>query len=329
LSRRRATSVALPFIRATPCYIDHPTTMTNISTQKATSTTTSPACKESTTRRVGQWPLAAAAAAALLAARARTLLQPSLLVATPPLVMSADERSHVLREFFAGAPPRTNTTVKDTVWARRTYAPMHIHAPELAAYKQKIAAAFPEHAITFDVVFAAAANSVPWHADFDSLGPFDASLASIPGEEFITVHANLIEAEGGPEAGRLQTLDSPFVAALHYASNRLTNSFGSLGDLFAPLHRGATTHPGAAGVGNAFNNLKAHAVTAGKGRVSYVVRLVRKDVRLSRDKVRAAAVGEASTRAIKEFERFLPLFGEEEELDVGDFEWSRVSRTTE
>jgi len=241
--------------------------------------------------------------------------------------MSDDERSHVLARFFEGTAPLSNSTgTKDTVWARRTYAPMHIHAPELSAYRQKIAAAFPEHAVTFDVVFAAADNSVPWHADFDSLGPFDASLASIPGEDFITVHANLIEAEGGPAAGRLQTLDSSFVAALHYASNRLTNSFGTLGALFEPLHRSAKTHPGAAGVGNAFNNLKAHAVTAGQGRVSYVVRLVRRDVRLSRDKVRAAATGEASTRAIGEFKRFLPLFGGKDGLAVGEFPWNRVSR---
>ena len=109
----------------------------------------------------------------------------------------------------------------------------------------------------------------------------------------------------------------------------LVATFGSLAQilaLFEPLHRSAKTHPGTAGVGNAFNNLKAHAVTAGKGRVSYVVRLVRRDVRLSRDKVRAAAIGEASTRAIGEFERFLPLFGDKDALAVGDFPWNRVSR---
>jgi len=298
--------------------------MTTVATQ-TTTTPASPKTKMSTMLRVQPWPLVATALA-LLTVRARTLLRPSRLAATPPLVMSNDERSYILREFFAGGPSNSNSTAKkDTVWARRTYAPMHVHAPELTAYRQKIADAFPEHAITFDVVFAAADTSVPWHADFDSLGPFDASLASIPGEDFITVHANLIEAEGGQAAGRLQTLDSPFVAALHYASNRLTNSFGSLGALFEPLHRSAKTHPGTAGVGNAFNNLKAHAVTAGKGRVSYVVRLVRRDVRLSRDKVRAAAVGEASTRAIGEFERFLPLFGDKDALAVGDFPWNRVA----
>ena len=292
----------------------------------ATQTTTTLTTKTSSIR---SWPLVAAAVA-LFTMYARTLYRPSFLTAPPPLVMSNDERAHVLKDFFAGAPPnKSNTTAKDTVWAKRIYAPMHVHGPALAAYKQKIAAAFPDHAVTFDVVFAAADNAVPWHADFDSLGPFDATLASIPGEDFITVHANLIEAEGGPDAGRLQTLDSPLVAAIHYVSNRLTNSFGSLGEILEPLHRGAKTHPGAAGVGNAFNNLKAHAVTAGKGRVSYVVRLVKKDVRLSRNKVRAAAVGEASTRAIKEFERFLPLFGEKDELAVGEFEWDRVSRSTD
>merc|ERR1719231_1880353 len=63
------------------------------------------------------------------------------------------------------------------------------------------------------------------------------------------------------------------------------------------------------------------------GRVCYVVRLVRKSVRLSRDKVRAAARGgELSTREIGEFERFLPLFSEAAEMSVGDFPWARVPR---
>jgi len=205
---------------------------------------------------------------------------------------------------------------------------MHIHAEELTLYRSAIADAFPEHQIAFDVVFAASKDAVPWHADFDSLGPFDATLASIGREDFITVHANLVCPEGSAGgAGRLRTVDSLGVAALHYASNRLTSSFGSLGALTEPLAAGfgerPRMHDGAAGIGNAFNNLKAHAVSAGAGRISYVVRLVHRSVLLSGNKLRAAVSGSESTRQIREFEAFLPhLVGER--MEAGAFPWSKV-----
>merc|ERR1711939_1108969 len=91
------------------------------------------------TSSIRSWPLVAAAVA-LFTIYARTLYRPSFLTAPPPLVMSNDERAHVLKDFFAGAPPnKSNTTAKDTVWAKRIYAPMHVHGPALAAYKSKIA----------------------------------------------------------------------------------------------------------------------------------------------------------------------------------------------
>merc|ERR1719231_202915 len=158
--------------------------------------------------------------------------------------MTDAERAHVLNAFFATT---TNSSATDTVWARRTYAPMHVHSEELTSHRTAIARAFPEHQIAFDVVFAASEGAVPWHADFDSLGPFDASLASIGNEDFVTVHANLVCPEGSAGgAGRLRTIDSLGVAALHYASNRLTSGLG----------KQPRTHDGAAGVGNAFNNMK-------------------------------------------------------------------------
>lgn len=257
--------------------------------------------------------------------------RPNLVGAAPPLVMQKDEIDHVLSAFSAATANGNASASKDTVWARRTYAPLHIHGPALTRYRAQLEKAFPTHAITFDVVFAAADNAVPWHADFDSLGPFVSSVASISDESFITVHANLVE--GGAGGGQLRTLDSSLVAALHYVTNRLMGTFGAADALSEPLAAGlgATprTHDGKAGVGNAFNNLKAHAVTAGSGRISYVVRLVRRDVLLSRAKLLAAARGEASTRRIGEFEKLLPHFPDDalEQLPVGDFPWAQVQRT--
>lgn len=240
----------------------------------------------------------------------------------PTLHMTPTEISEVLAHFEATAPTKaTGNITMDAVWARRVYAPMKIHTPALASYHAAISRAFPDHSITFDVIFAAADNEVPWHCDFDSLGPFEYRFDSISNDDFITVHANLVQPPTG--GGVLRTLDSLAVASVHHAANRLTNGFGALGSLTAPLAAtmGARAHDGAPGSGNAFNNLRAHSVTAGSGRVSYVVRLVRRNVLLSADKVRAAARGDGATRRIREFERFLPLLPARGSMLVGDFPW--------
>lgn len=252
-----------------------------------------------------------------------TLCQDSVLETVPPLRMTKDERAHVLSSFEATAPPASNTT--DTVWAHRAYAPMYIHRPSVASYRTSIERAFPSHVVAFDVCFAAADIPVPWHTDWDSLGPFDASLASIAREDFITVHTNLLSPENG--GGQLRTLDSLAVAAVHFVANQMTNSFGALARLTEPLAAalGVREHDTIPGVGNAFNNLKAHEVTAGRGRISYVVRLVRKDVLLSADKVRAAASGASGTRRIREFEHFLPLLHGASKVAAGSFPWSDVN----
>jgi len=245
----------------------------------------------------------------------------SSLVGDAQLRMTKDERAHALASFEATAPANKNVT--DTVWARRVYAPMYIHSKALKSYREQIDRAFPEHAITFDVIFAAGDGGVPWHTDYDSLGPFAASISSIAREDFITVHTNLV----APEDGQLRTMDSLVVAAIHYLANRVMKSFGSLGELTSPLAAvlGMKAHDTTLGAGNAFNNLKAHEVTAGRGRISYVVRLVRKDVKLLGDQIREAADGGTrSTRRIPEFARFLPLLNGESNMAAGEFPWSRV-----
>lgn len=229
----------------------------------------------------------------------------------------------MLDDFLSCSDGTNATKAKDTVWARRAYAPMFIHRPELRRYKSAIEAALPDYVPTFDVIFAAADSAVPWHCDYDSIGPFDVSFAAIPRGDFVTVHANL-QNHGG---GQLRTLSSLPIAAAHYAVNTLTSSFGGLAALTAPLAEafGAKTHPGAVGEGHFFNNMATHAVTPGAGRVSYVVRLMRKDVRMRRELVEAASSGNLGTRRLKEFERLLPHFQPGATVvRAGDFPWDKV-----
>ena len=244
----------------------------------------------------------------------------------PLLPMSEDEQHHVLSHFRRSAP-EGNASSMDSVWRHRLYAPMHIHHPALSAYHRRIQEAFPEHTIAFDVVFAAAELEVPWHCDFDSLGPFEVSPGSIAREEFITVHANLQKPESG---GTLRTIDSLLVAAMHFVSNRLTGSFGRLAAATEAWVTavGSVSHDGRLGVGHAFNNLMAHSVTAGSGRVSYVVRLVKRDVMMRRERVAAMAEGSGASkgsRRLTEFANLLPLMPREQ-MRVGEFPWDRVAR---
>ena len=233
-----------------------------------------------------------------------------------------EERAHVLDSFLACSDDGNTSKAQDTVWSRRTYAPMFIHRPELASYKRAIEAALPDYVVAFDVIFAAADSAVPWHCDYDSLGPFDVSFASIPRGDFVTVHANL-QNHGG---GQLRTLSSLPMAAAHFAVNTLTSSFGGLAALTAPFAEslGANTHSGAEGHGHFFNNMATHAVTQGAGRVSYVVRLMRRDVVMRREFVEAASSGTLGTRRLKEFGRLLPLFAGAA-VRAGDFPWDKVS----
>jgi len=241
----------------------------------------------------------------------------------PQFAMSKDERAHVLATFEAMCHAKNGNGTRDTVWSRRVYAPMFIHEDSLLSFRTAIERAFPDHAVAFDVVFAAADNAVPWHTDYDSLGPFDVSLRSIATDDFITVHTNLVAPEVG---GSLRTVDSSALAAVHYVVNRLMNNFGSLAAVTELLSEalGVQTHDPTPGVGNAFNNLKPHDVTAGAGRISFVVRLVRKSVRLSGAQIRDAANGARSTRRIREFERLLPHLNGASEVPVCDFPWASV-----
>lgn len=163
-------------------------------------------------------------------------------------------------------------------WSRRKYAPMHIHGDGMASVREELRRAFPEYVVAFDVLFEAADGAgVALHCDHESLGPFAYDRrAAMRDSHFLSVHFNLT-----PGGGSLVTLAWPRLSLLHH---RVISRFGLYSlphrvcnRLTAPLVRArARTHPNDVGVGNAFDNMRLHAVTRGAPRVSYVVRLVRR-----------------------------------------------------
>lgn len=181
-------------------------------------------------------------------------------------------------------------------WAHRLYAPMHVHAPWMADVRAALGARYPAHVVAFDVLFATAPGArVAWHCDYDSLGPFEVgdANAALRDDHFVSVHFNLTRG-----AGALRTLPWRWLSYLHYWVIVRVGIFHAVhlhlnracAVLFALFAR---THPPTAGVGNAFANMRLHAVDASDAaRVSYVVRLVRRDVLVG---VRSLAV--AATRS--------------------------------
>ena len=167
-------------------------------------------------------------------------------------------------------------------WSRRSYAPMH-HLPRLHA---ALRAAHPGYAIAFDVVFESGSGAmVDWHVDWESLGPWSIpdAWAAIRDSHFRSVHFNLT-----PAGGALHTMPAwPTLAWLcHHAIVH--------GGLYGVLHRSlnllcrplfalfAVAYPSEPRLGNTFDNMRLHAISEGQPRLSYVVRLVRRDVKFTR-----------------------------------------------
>ena len=98
-------------------------------------------------------------------------------------------------------------------WARRLYAPMHVHAPWMADVRAALGARYPAHVVAFDVLFATAPGArVAWHCDYDSLGPFEVgdANAALRDDHFVSVHFNLTRG------GALRTLPWRWLSYLHY-----------------------------------------------------------------------------------------------------------------
>ena len=123
-----------------------------------------------------------------------------------------------------------------------------------------------------------AGKRVDWHGDYESLGPFAFDgVASIQNHDFVSVHFNLT-ADGGS----LATLDWPLVSTLHHFVIVKWGIYSRPHKLLNFLSRPlfwffARTRPNTVGVGNSFDNMRLHSVGAGAARLSYVVRLVRRN----------------------------------------------------
>lgn len=214
-----------------------------------------------------------------LAVAAATLIVLVAVLATRPkqkkstIRLSAEQRAAIQDHFTSGP-----TLAGSYGWSRRQYAPMHIHSKAFSSLRDQIAAQLPDHAIAFDVVFESQGKRVDWHGDYESLGPFAFDgVSSIQNHDFVSVHFN-ITADGGS----LATLDWPLVSTIHHFVIVKWGIYSRPHKLLNFLSRPlfwlfATTRPNTVGVGNSFDNMRLHSVGAGAARLSYVVRLVRRN----------------------------------------------------
>ena len=215
---------------------------------------------------------------ALMVAAATLIVLVAFLATRPkqknsPIRLAPEQRA-AIQDHFRDGP----TLAGSYGWSRRQYAPMHIHSKAFAPLREQIAAQLPDHAIAFDVVFESAGKRVDWHGDYESLGPFAFDgVSSIQNHDFVSVHFNLTE-----DGGSLSTLDWPLVSTLHHFVIVKWGIYSRPHKLLNFLSRPlfwlfATTRPNAVGVGNSFDNMRLHSVGAGAARLSYVVRLVRRN----------------------------------------------------
>lgn len=174
------------------------------------------------------------------------------------------------------------------VWKKRQYAPMNIYQPEFELIKKIIQEKFKDYTILFDVVFQSTGICTDWHADYESLGPFmlENNYNSIKESHFISIHFNITE-----NGGSLVTLPWKNISYLY---NIIIVWFGIFSfvhvfanKIFTPIfYFWGKTHSNEVGVGNCFDNMRLHSVTSGEPRISYVVRLAKKEcVKISRQSI--------------------------------------------
>lgn len=213
-------------------------------------------------------------------------------------------------------------------WSRRKYAPMHIHTKHLASVRDAIRRQYPDYVIAFDILFEVSAGvDVALHCDYESLGPFRYDrYRAMQESHFRSVHFNLT-----PDGGRLVTLPWPMLSLIHH---HVISRFG----LYSALHRvcNRLTQPivracahaftNEVGVGNVFDNMRLHLVEAGAPRVSYVVRLVRRNCNVSTSPSllhSTASSAPASRTLHSAISRHV-----NEDTDVERVPWSRVREGT-
>lgn len=187
-------------------------------------------------------------------------------------------------------------------WSRRSYAPMH-PLPRLHA---ALRTAYPAYVAAFDVVFESESGAMAdWHVDWESLGPWSIPDAwgAICDSHFASIHFNLT-----PAGGALRTMPGwPALAWVYHHAIAHGGLYGGLHRVLNALCRPlfslfAVEHPPEPRVGNAFDNMRLHAISEGAPRLSYVVRLVRRDVVFTRAAVER---GLAQSSAVAPLARML------------------------
>lgn len=173
-----------------------------------------------------------------------------------------------------------------STWKKRLYCPMYIHNHKFKNVKSIIENKFNDYKIAFDVVFESSGKQIPWHCDYESLGPFvvDQPFNTIKNNNFISIHFNLTNGGGNLQIMKNWTL----LSYLHY---KIIVWFG----IYSPVHKlfNYLSNPlfsyfsssclNTKGLGNSFNNMQLHSVSKGNPRISYVIRLIKKhNVKISK-----------------------------------------------
>lgn len=238
------------------------------------------------------------------------------------IFLNPHQIAHILDRF---ASECDTPQAHQSVWLRRSYAPMLIHTPALTSVRQAVTQMYPDHVICFDVIFESAGGLVDWHCDYESLGPFavPSRRRAVVESHFLSIHFNLT-ADGGS----LATLGWAWLSLLHYWCISAFGIFSTphriLNAISRPFFlRFAQTCPNMAGWGNVFDNTRLHSVSPGGRRISYVLRLAKKDcVALSRASV---LDGMQRSKACAVFERLLDRVSDTP-VDVASLDWANLKK---
>ena len=233
--------------------------------------------------------------------------------------LTTEQAKYLLQKFKESS----TTTAHSNVWANRSYAPMYIYEAELVNIKRLIEKHFHDYVIAFDVIFESKGNLVDWHCDYESLGPFYVPnrWQALKKHSFLSIHFNLTD-----DGGSLTTLPWIKLSYLHYLC---ISTFG----IFSVLHRFlvflsmpifilfAEKCSNKKYSGNIFDNTLLHSVSYGKPRISYVIRLVKKDVLLTKNSV---LDGISRSSACLVFQKLLNIFDDSEEKLSENIDWYSV-----
>lgn len=234
-----------------------------------------------------------------------------------PIQLSEQQARTIIEDLETRPAVQAHTQV----WSRRSYAPMLIHSSLFEDVRLAIREKLPDYEIAFDVVFESKGGEVAYHCDYESLGPFivPSRWRAVVNSHFMTVHFNLTEA-----GGALVTNSSVFWAYLCYIAIATAGIFSWAHSLIlklAPLQSNQRVHPNTPRIGNIFDNTRMHMVTAGRPRISYVVRLVKKGgcVFVSRD---SFTKGASRSAACSVFQSLGESLTSDRNEDAGSIPWA-------